>query len=425
MNHLEDNATYNSLYREDKDKEKEEEILLPIRANFPKVDKSVLEVFEKYKCPISKRSCTYSYVWNGKSLATTWSETFRSSYQQGKGWGNHSISSPVAEHFLLFQLGHFLVAEDWQRDLPEFGMPLYLQYKCTGGMSVKDQQMMRKGMMDKSDQDVKRFQAFLLGYEFCLMADVNIPVGWWIQNINKEKFFTEWGVQQPILKDLGFELEKVSEEIKAIIEDPSESKDRKKKSDKKISTLSLTNYDDDDDMYSHYSAQYSSSYTSYKAPRSKRKVAPAIIRATKPCVEKPVEEKSYWIPGSYQSPSTSTVSSNPLVATSSTIRDSVDRSTEDETKEYLKRWDITHGKGSNTEKKTPEGDVFSDFREYRATQSDTNKKYELTGRLSSDPLNDVKQVTPRADLYPNGIPRETEVSRPPPLPRGSWLNIKR
>jgi hypothetical protein len=224
MNHFDYDENFDGL--EEIEAEDDDE-LEPIPLNFPKISIKVLELFDKYQCPLSLRSCTDSFLWDGKTLATTWTE-ISDSFSRYMSATKHTRF--IDDHFLLNQLGHWLITADWEREYVEFGMPLLLKGGCTGDLSVKDQQIMGDGVFSKADRSDRTMKAFLLGYEFCLITETHIPAGWLIKNLNREKFLSEWARVLPDIQQLGFKLKLVSKEIKEMLKISSNEANSKQSS---------------------------------------------------------------------------------------------------------------------------------------------------------------------------------------------------
>lgn len=110
--------------------------------------------------PLSSRSCSNGWMWNGRDLATN----------QGAGWEDTEEWDPLRplpDEWLAHEIGHWVAAEDYQRDLPEYGLGLVITFMCQGGLSVQEQEWLVNGVVDEQESLVQECAADILGIFFC------------------------------------------------------------------------------------------------------------------------------------------------------------------------------------------------------------------------------------------------------------------
>lgn len=146
----------------------------------------VVEIANRYRVPLSDRSCTGNHMWDGRTLATRWNPT---DYKAEEEWYQNNPcglfnledfllpSQPVEADLLLHEIGHHLAAPEYCRDLPEWGlMPVLgsLKYMANSGfhrLSRSEQEHYTNhhanGVVDKSEQADSEAFAFLFGLTMC------------------------------------------------------------------------------------------------------------------------------------------------------------------------------------------------------------------------------------------------------------------
>ena len=114
-------------------------------------------------CPIESRNASNSWVFDGKTIA---------SYYDWNGNGNFTDYS---DHDFLHEVLHYVVAEECQRDLPEYGLKIGItssqSYGPKGGefrdrngtirLSFYANDMM-DGLVDKDEQDAQEVACWIL-----------------------------------------------------------------------------------------------------------------------------------------------------------------------------------------------------------------------------------------------------------------------
>lgn len=121
----------------------------------------ILSIAWRFGVPLSSRSCTDSYFYDGKTIATT----YRKDGQL----------LPIPDFNIIHNIGHWVVAETWHRDLPEFGMCLSFEFGATGGLNLDQQEQAADGLLDIGEQNHLEAMAYFLGYNLCLLARIPIP----------------------------------------------------------------------------------------------------------------------------------------------------------------------------------------------------------------------------------------------------------
>lgn len=158
------------------------------------VSSAVATLAKSLGVTLSSRSCSGSFLWDGKTLATHWQ-------RWDNNWSDHiwETEHRVAERFLsnlipipddsiCHDMGHFLVSHDWCRDLPEFGLNWAVgavEYGANGGVHLwskqqyTDAQWLKAqstmdGLLGDEEQNHQEHLAYLLGLVFCLRTGTRL-----------------------------------------------------------------------------------------------------------------------------------------------------------------------------------------------------------------------------------------------------------
>lgn len=132
------------------------------------MNQDLKKLFDRHGMPLSQRSCTGDYLWNGESLATR----FHIWENKAANWRKYF---PINDFQMCHELAHWLMADADQQNLPEYGMAILGDFGTTGGFSPEDFDKNRSGFLPEKEQDYLESLSYLLGYEFALACQVPIP----------------------------------------------------------------------------------------------------------------------------------------------------------------------------------------------------------------------------------------------------------
>lgn len=163
------------------------------------MDPRTKSFIEAHGMPMSDRCVFDNFIWDGSTLGTVGCAEYDADGEQMLAC--EKISSSLALH----ELGHWLIAEPWQRELPEYGMAFFPIF---GGNRLPDQYQgwVQKldwerqnafwgGLMDKAEQEYQEHLADLLSCQFELELEIPDEDGWgepgW--KIYLDKCRSRWG----------------------------------------------------------------------------------------------------------------------------------------------------------------------------------------------------------------------------------------
>lgn len=162
----------------------------------------------RYGVPLSLRSASGGYMWNGKDLAIhyqRWSDDCLCAncidaaqqlpLEPFRAWTTPVLCPKmhrIADHDLIHDIGHFIVAPEWARDLPEWGLgTAATEYNVNGGYhlmvgkySDTSLEYIFDGLFPEEEANRQEAIANLIGY--ILMQDCGIkpPVSYrktWVE----------------------------------------------------------------------------------------------------------------------------------------------------------------------------------------------------------------------------------------------------
>jgi hypothetical protein len=132
-------------------------------------------IAERYGVPISERSCHKSYLYDGKTLATTY---------QLENWNDDftellSLSAPIpiSDEWMAHEIAHYVVADPVERQFPEYGctvgvapfgaappFPALSNWLSIEGRMLLDE---REGVLTREEQNFREICADFLGTYWC------------------------------------------------------------------------------------------------------------------------------------------------------------------------------------------------------------------------------------------------------------------
>lgn len=149
----------------------------------------VIQLANTYGCKLAPRSCAGGFLYDGKTLACyyqDWSQEEVNFCNFGKGlratnwkWFDDTWK-PIAAADILHDIAHHAVAEEWQRDLPEWGLGCAGdEFGANGGWHTLSHKEQDKwfgqpgpfmSLLDGKDADKQEWMAYLLGTYFCFIC---------------------------------------------------------------------------------------------------------------------------------------------------------------------------------------------------------------------------------------------------------------
>lgn len=136
------------------------------------------KIAEQYGVPLSDRSCHNSYMYDGKTLATTyqkenWDEDFNNLLSL-------SDPLPIPDDWMAHEIAHYVVADSVEREFPEYGCavgivgfgsdPLWNNSILT----AKQLQSTYDGVLTREEQDFREICADLLGTYWCKRVGIRV-----------------------------------------------------------------------------------------------------------------------------------------------------------------------------------------------------------------------------------------------------------
>lgn len=136
---------------------------------------AVKELASKHGVELSSRSCSGGYLFDGKSVALYCNPD----YGQDDFDACRSQKQYIGDFQALHEIAHFVVAEPWQRDLPELGLMVlsgFRPFYPTGGARTYEEfEKVVGGLLDRKDQDFQEACAYFLGLRWCEQYGIEIP----------------------------------------------------------------------------------------------------------------------------------------------------------------------------------------------------------------------------------------------------------
>jgi hypothetical protein len=143
-----------------------------------------------YGVPLSERSVAGNYQWDGQTLGTRW-QRWAADCKCGRCRGLPELSfCPVLlnirDHDIVHDIAHHIVAEPWQRDLPEWGLGMAADYGANGGYHLLADKAgsamlaLADGLWgdDNREPDRQESVANLVGYILMQRIGVKPPKAW-------------------------------------------------------------------------------------------------------------------------------------------------------------------------------------------------------------------------------------------------------
>lgn len=155
---------------------------------------SVIALAQHYGVPLSPRSVSGGFQWDGATLGTRyqrWAEVCRC----GKCFSLGELELcptlyAVPERDIVHDIAHHIVAEPWQRDLPEWGLGFSGSFAANGGRHVIGDGIVSDalagGLWDGAGEaDRQEVVTNLIGYILMQSVGVKPPLAWrdrWIED---------------------------------------------------------------------------------------------------------------------------------------------------------------------------------------------------------------------------------------------------
>lgn len=133
------------------------------------MDTRILSLFSRYGMPVSERSVIDDFLWNGENLGL----------RRGANYSDEKdmyLSTRYIDGWqIVHELAHWLIAEEWQRSLPEFGMdivplvsngvPRYI-HRWLLRQPWEEREKFFDGLLPKEEQETQERLADLLSCQF-------------------------------------------------------------------------------------------------------------------------------------------------------------------------------------------------------------------------------------------------------------------
>lgn len=124
----------------------------------------IFEFCQKHSIPLSDRSCTDDFLWDGKTIAI-----YRSDNEV-----EEKLMLDAAD--ILHEVAHFLVASPVEREFPDWGCDNFGFFGAVGGYTYYKDAEKFVGVLTKSEQQWREACADFLGCYLCRVFGVPISL---------------------------------------------------------------------------------------------------------------------------------------------------------------------------------------------------------------------------------------------------------
>lgn len=144
---------------------------------------------------MSDRSCSGTFMWNGKDLATHYNP---GDYEaEDRLWATEQKIAvlfkaeriPLSDHVLLHEMGHWLAAPSYLRDLPEWGLDIVLGsevFCANGGYHLNPEEKYLRGVVDAKEASTQEYIAYLLEHTWCAHYRVAFNYLGWLEHYSPD-----------------------------------------------------------------------------------------------------------------------------------------------------------------------------------------------------------------------------------------------